>query len=200
MLPSANLGRRSVEIVMIELSSTAKSRMGMRRLVHAKTGGRCFYCGIHVRCAVEPLPRDWLPVRGTLTMVPEHAVPISRDGTDDLENLVPSCGGCNAAKGALTLDEFRLLRGLRGGNPSSSFPGEEPSRSRDWLCCYSHGFEREIFLVNKPYAADAYSRGRSLRKRSKTAARLQESDGGRHDHSPPSYRQLHDDRQRPVRG
>lgn len=156
---------------MIELSNSAKASMRRRIQVHRKNGGRCFYCGIHVRCADEELPRDWLRVRGGgVTMIPEHAQPLSRGGSDSLDNLLPSCAACNAAKGPLTLDEFRLVRGLRSENPSATFPGEEPGRRRDWLCVFSS--ERAIFAHNMPWARDAYSRGKPLRQRRKEAARL----------------------------
>jgi hypothetical protein len=157
---------------MIKLSNTAKQTMRLRLAVHAKTGGRCFYCGIHVRCGTEPLPVDWLTVRGTVAMVPEHAIPVSRGGVDGVDNRLPSCGGCNAAKGMLTVEEFRLLRGLRAGNASRSFPGEEEAGpTRDWICCHSPIFERKIFLANFPWADNAYARGRPLGRSGRPARR-----------------------------
>lgn len=156
---------------MIELSSTAKATMPFRRQVHAKTGGRCFYCGAHVRCADEELPRDWLLLRGGVTMVPDHAHPKSRGGDDGVDNRLPACGGCNAAKGWLTVEEYRTVKGLRRGDLSFRFAGEDPALQRDWLCVHSEERERELFLHNQPWARDAYSRGRSLRKRHKEAAR-----------------------------
>jgi len=60
-----------------------------------------------------------------------------------------------------------------GGNPSQPFPGEEAAPERDWLCCHSSTFERTIFLVNFPWADNAYARGhrisKSLKRRSAPA-------------------------------
>jgi hypothetical protein len=152
---------------MIEISNTAKATMGFRRQVHAKTDGRCFYCGVHVRCGAEELPRDWLLVRGGgVAMVPDHAYPKARGGSDTVDNRLPACGGCNAAKGWLTVEEFRFLKGLRAGDLSFRFPAEEPARPRDWLCV--HSGERDLFAHNFPWARESYSRGRSLRERTKT--------------------------------
>jgi hypothetical protein len=157
---------------MIELSNTARATMGFRRQVHAKTNGKCFFCGVDVRCADEDLPRDWLLVKGGgLTMVPDHAHPKARGGEDGIDNRLPSCGWCNSAKGWLTVEEFRCLKGLRAGDLSFSFACEEPRVTRDWLCVHSEDRERELFLHNQPWARDGYSRGKSIRKRRKAAER-----------------------------
>jgi hypothetical protein len=158
---------------MIELSNTAKSTMRFRREVHAKTNGRCFYCGAHVRCADEELPRDWLLVRSAigLTMVPDHAHPKKRGGEDRADNRLPSCWSCNAAKGWLTVEEFRTLEGLKRRDLSFSFACEDPGPPRDWVCVYSDDQVRYLLLHNQPAAHDAYSRGTSIRKRMKAAAR-----------------------------
>lgn len=63
------------------------------RIVFEKTGGRCWYCGL----VLEPLG-NWQV---------EHQMPRWGGGTDDLANLVPSCRGCNAAKGKRTVEEYR---------------------------------------------------------------------------------------------
>ena len=53
-------------------------------------GGACHYCA-----------RPW-----GHHLHKDHAVPVSRGGSDALDNLVPACGDCNQAKGALTDREF----------------------------------------------------------------------------------------------
>jgi len=50
--------------------------------------GRCVYCG----------------EKGKMTV--EHVVPLSRGGTNYIENIVPACLGCNASKGKKTVEEF----------------------------------------------------------------------------------------------
>lgn len=50
---------------------------------------RCAYCG-----------------RGDLTLSRDHKIPVSRGGTDDIGNIIPSCRPCNSSKGDMTADEF----------------------------------------------------------------------------------------------
>ena len=50
---------------------------------------RCAYCGLQ-----KQLTRD-------------HAIPLSRGGTDDIENIVPACKSCNSSKKAKTMFEFK---------------------------------------------------------------------------------------------
>lgn len=67
-----------------------------------KTRGRCWYCGAKKwpGTADDPLGID-------------HLTPRSRGGTDDAENLVPCCKGCNSIKGNRTIDEARHNFALR---------------------------------------------------------------------------------------
>ena len=50
---------------------------------------RCAYCGVGA-----PLQAD-------------HRVPLSRGGTHDIGNILPSCGRCNMRKAAMSETEFR---------------------------------------------------------------------------------------------
>lgn len=52
---------------------------------------RCTYCGRRLH------PQSFQV---------DHRVPPDRGGTDSLDNLVPSCGRCNASKGQRTDAEF----------------------------------------------------------------------------------------------
>jgi 5-methylcytosine-specific restriction endonuclease McrA len=72
----------------------------------------CFYCG-------QPLYRASrntdLKRRPLLTM--DHVIPRSRAkgrGQPDVYT-VPCCEGCNNEKGALTLEEYRVLKAFRYG-------------------------------------------------------------------------------------
>lgn len=57
----------------------------IRRVVFERAGGRCEYCQSRADHATE-------------TFSVEHIIPISRRGTNDLENLALSCSGCNGHK------------------------------------------------------------------------------------------------------
>lgn len=65
-----------------------------KRIVFNKTNGRCFYCG-------TVIPEMWEI---------EHKIPLSRGGSDDIDNLVPACVECNRRKGDRTSVEFMLGR------------------------------------------------------------------------------------------
>lgn len=54
---------------------------------------RCVYCG-----DAEP------------PFVGDHLVPLARGGGWELRNIVTACRGCNAEKGAMTVDEWRAKR------------------------------------------------------------------------------------------
>lgn len=63
-----------------------------RKAVHAKYGGRCAYCG-------QPIDiRD---------MQVDHIFPKWRGGTDNTDNLNPSCRMCNFYKGGGDIESFR---------------------------------------------------------------------------------------------
>ncbi len=52
-------------------------------------GGRCAYCGASGRLHAE------------------HRIPVSRGGSNRIENILPACASCNAKKATMTEEEFR---------------------------------------------------------------------------------------------
>nr|DAE29747.1 MAG TPA: RECOMBINATION ENDONUCLEASE VII [virus sp. ctyMK1] len=63
-----------------------------RKAVYEKYNGHCAYCGKKINY------KD---------MQVDHFVPIRSGGTDDFENLMPSCRRCNHYKRASNLEGFR---------------------------------------------------------------------------------------------
>ena len=63
-----------------------------RQAVYRKCGGHCAYCGREI--AYKDMQVD-------------HMVPLANGGTDDFENLMPSCRLCNHYKRAERLEYFR---------------------------------------------------------------------------------------------
>jgi len=62
-----------------------------------RNDGKCAYCG-----GLGPLEVD-------------HRTPLSRGGTNSIDNVLPACGNCNRKKGQLTEPEFRArLNAARG--------------------------------------------------------------------------------------
>lgn len=51
-------------------------------------GNVCFYCGCSKKLTID------------------HDIPLSRGGTDNIENILPACGSCNSRKRTLTALEF----------------------------------------------------------------------------------------------
>lgn len=70
-----------------------------RQKVYEKYGGRCAYCGKEI--TIKEMEVD-------------HLHPRRIGGTNDKDNLMPSCHTCNHYKRANTLEHFRdwLLGGL----------------------------------------------------------------------------------------
>ena len=65
--------------------------------LHHLAGRRCSYCDQHV---AQPEP--------------DHVVPISRGGRNDIGNILPCCRLCNADKGDMSLTEWADDRARRG--------------------------------------------------------------------------------------
>jgi 5-methylcytosine-specific restriction endonuclease McrA len=55
-------------------------------------GGCCAYCGAQGRLEVD------------------HRIPLSRGGSNRIENILPACRSCNARKHQMTEEEFRARR------------------------------------------------------------------------------------------
>jgi 5-methylcytosine-specific restriction endonuclease McrA len=77
----------------------------IRKRVHAKYGGRCAYCGEVI--SLEEMQVDhFIPVgRGCTDGEMESYLP--HRGTDDFDNLMPSCRMCNFYKARNDIEGFR---------------------------------------------------------------------------------------------
>jgi hypothetical protein len=67
--------------------------------IHARDGGRCWYCK-------EEVP--------SFAFEADHVVPYHRGGRTSLENLVTACVPCNQVKGRQTEASYRRQLRLRG--------------------------------------------------------------------------------------
>lgn len=70
-----------------------------RNDVYAKTGGRCWYCGIRLVLTENPT----IPGAACL----DHATPKEQGGSNHPDNLLPSCRRCNSRKSRKTIEEYR---------------------------------------------------------------------------------------------
>lgn len=66
--------------------------------VMEKINFKCAYCG-------KQLPDNYHGV--------EHVIPVSRGGTNDIENLLPTCVVCNSMKYVNNIPRFRYLLSCR---------------------------------------------------------------------------------------
>lgn len=64
----------------------------IRQHVYAKCNGHCAYCGREI--AYKDMQVD-------------HIYPQYKGGSDDIDNLLPSCRACNFRKGTLSVEQFR---------------------------------------------------------------------------------------------
>lgn len=62
-----------------------------RHQVSLKTNGECWYCGVPVG----------------IDFVVEHATPVSKGGTNDIDNLLPACSACNSEKRDKNVEQYR---------------------------------------------------------------------------------------------
>lgn len=98
----------------------------IRRYVFEKTQGHCAYCGNRI----------------SLDFHIDHIIPASRGGSDDIENLVPSCQLCNLTKNDRTDEEFRYF-----------LFSQTASQARDSIIARMKKFssiftDEQVFLVN----------------------------------------------------
>ena len=68
-----------------------------------RQNGRCAYCGIPML-----LPPFRVKKPGDRRATLDHIVPLVRGGADSEANTVAACDACNAAKGNMTAQAFRL--------------------------------------------------------------------------------------------
>lgn len=71
--------------------------------IFQKTNGYCDYCGKKLAWSNYGNPN------GRAGWEVDHSVPISKGGTDHLNNLIPSCIPCNRDKGNLTGRQYRAI-------------------------------------------------------------------------------------------
>lgn len=65
----------------------------------------CWYCGVGIDRAAS----KYDPCKATI----DHVVPLSKGGTNDSSNLVPSCRSCNIRKRTRSVEMFLRLLALR---------------------------------------------------------------------------------------
>jgi len=69
--------------------------------IYNKTGGCCRYCGKKLSWSKYAV----IDARGAWEV--DHGIPLSKGGTDYLQNLWPACLYCNRMKGDMTSSEFK---------------------------------------------------------------------------------------------
>ena len=85
--------RRAVERRARERSAPGSFTTIELREKIALLGGCCIYCG-----------------RSDVKLGPDHKIPLSRGGSNDITNIVPACKPCNSRKRHRTASEFLALQ------------------------------------------------------------------------------------------
>ena len=86
----AQEGEREAAATDIESVNFLKTRE-LRRMIHARERGRCFYCQRRINPRLECI---------------DHVVPRARVGCNSYRNLVSACMECNSEKGEQPAEEF----------------------------------------------------------------------------------------------
>lgn len=94
----------------------SKVRRRLQKKLAEMYGDQCYYC-----------QRDF-EAEGKRARTLDHLTPVSKDGTDDLQNLALCCSSCNRAKGDLTWWEYVQTQGYRDRKA-----GVERERQRSYL-------------------------------------------------------------------
>lgn len=81
----------------------------IREQVYTKYDGRCAYCGREIKLGEMQI---------------DHIHPRYLDGTDDFDNLNPSCRMCNFRKATLTVEKFREEVRLQAERMFRTFPAK----------------------------------------------------------------------------
>jgi len=102
------------------------SRTSVRAVIWDKTGGLCWYCG-----------NETHPFRDFSI---DHIRPLSKEGDDDFDNLVPCCRSCNFSKSNRGLDYLRS----KLAQSKLEIPSFTPEQC-EFL--KSHGIDIEVSLI-----------------------------------------------------
>nr|WP_083521852.1 HNH endonuclease [Arthrobacter luteolus] len=95
--------------------------------LHLLAGRRCSYCDVQV---AQPEP--------------DHVVPISRGGRNDIGNILPCCQRCNGDKGDMTLTEWAAYRERRGKTPVRTEFSFEDNRFKHLVTGQATGRSRRL--------------------------------------------------------
>ena len=80
-----------------------------REEVYNKCGGHCAYCGNDITIKQMQIDHKEPLFRNHTDKQLEH---YKRErGTNDMDNLLPSCGRCNKWKSTFTIEDFRKIVG-----------------------------------------------------------------------------------------
>lgn len=116
-----------------------------------QTKNKCWYCGVGLffynqkKDKYLPAPSATAGQNRRKFQI-DHQMPLSRGGSDDLNNLVASCAFCNSSKGGKTLEEFR---DYKAKSTLCAFPHLEKKEYESFLKAYKFWFERDDVLNQK---------------------------------------------------
>jgi hypothetical protein len=93
-----------------------------RRIVYKKYNQKCAYCGIHLLYKQMQVDHITPKYRGsTQEEISSYGL---FKGTNDIDNLNPSCGSCNSSKSTFTIEKWRkelVLKEMRLMRDNSTY-------------------------------------------------------------------------------
>lgn len=88
---------------LMDFAGFKPSADDVRKIKCDEQDGRCFYCESEIT--------HYSKKSNSLEI--DHKLPRSRNGSDDLDNLVAACRACNRSKGDMTAEEYMAKRNSR---------------------------------------------------------------------------------------
>lgn len=82
------------------------SRNANRKRRALLTGSDGHFTDEEFRLLCEAYESRCIYCKQKLPLVPDHAIPLSKGGSNSIENIVPACKSCNSKKGTKTYDEY----------------------------------------------------------------------------------------------
>lgn len=147
-----DLGNAEVTQELLSDNARVSIPRPIRKLIIERDGGMCVYCG---RKDGEYTPPE--TQRDAIISI-DHVIPVSRQGSENIENLVCCCMSCNNFKNDRTPDEAGLLwptdkSGKRYGSVTSALPKEEKRREDKTSTSESPTHDPVDPLLNCPHKA-----------------------------------------------
>jgi predicted restriction endonuclease len=105
-----------------------------RRTIVESQNHRCAFCGCPIHLAMHGIN-----LKDAIATM-DHIIPQVDGGTDELDNLVGACQGCNSLRGSMEIMEFYSI--IIQSDADYRRDNAEFFKSNSKIPCYFHGYNR----------------------------------------------------------